>query len=353
MMSNLIDVSMRFCGPGEIEENNQWIVWAYGSYSLGWNSTQCNLWIENAVWLGSDQISIDSGYWRKTKDTTTVVTWIHEPACEGGYFSNEKHPVHWKDGYTGVLWGEWDRSGDDKYEKVSNFECLKCPNDVVNAIRVVGLILLVLVFYGCMIAINVRKKEESQQSILMRIMTNYLQILSVALSFNIKYPILFSNIFSLFQVIGSSSRAFVSFDWFIGDNTLFSSLSMFKIFLTALLPIVLFVLISMFWLLVYLIFNKWNIDLKRNMIVSLIVILFMLHPTLSISSFSLFQCTKIDSNDFRVTIDLKMTCYSSEHLLWMVFLGIPMLLIWWIGLPMLGLAILIKNRSKLNTLRMK
>ena len=59
---------------------------------------------------------------------------------------------------------------------------------------------------------NLNKKEESQRSILMRIMTNYLQVVTAVLSLNVSFPSAIHDIFLPANKIGSSSAPFVSFD---------------------------------------------------------------------------------------------------------------------------------------------
>ena len=75
-----------------------------------------------------------------------------------------------------------------------------------------GLILLVSIFFIILIIVNIRKKKESQQSILMRILANYVQLLSVSMSFNMKFPPILVQIFYPLQKIGASSEAFLSLD---------------------------------------------------------------------------------------------------------------------------------------------
>ena len=103
-------------------------------------------------------------------------------------------------------------TGDDKYEAVGNNQCAKCPDPTLNAIRVVGIIILVLMFMVVLISMQIRKKEESQRSVLMRIMTNYLQVITAILSYNISYPGVIEEIFMPADRVGSSSEPFVSFD---------------------------------------------------------------------------------------------------------------------------------------------
>jgi hypothetical protein len=93
--------------------------------------------------------------------------------------------------------------------------------------------------------------------------------------------------------------------------------------------------------------------LKRNIVISLISVIFLLHPTLTRSSLSIFQCIEIDKNDQRVLLDLDMDCYSSEHLMWCGILSVPILIVWVFGSPIIALLILIKHRKRLEEISIK
>jgi len=152
--------------------------------------------------------------------------------------------------------------------------------------------LLVIIFMVLLIILNLKKTSESQKSILMRIITNYLQIITTMLSFNIKFPNAINQIFAPAERIGSTSTPFVSFDCFVRDEelSLFTpSPNFLKTFLSGLLPIVLFILTVVIWIIVYFTIRKWCKDFKRNLVVTNVVILFLLHPNLTRTFFTIFQ----------------------------------------------------------------
>ena len=76
----------------------------------------------------------------------------------------------------------------------------------------VGVGLIVFMFFMLIIIINVRKKKESEISTLLRILTNYLQLLTTSLSFDVNYPQGLLQAFYPVSRIGSSSDTFLSFD---------------------------------------------------------------------------------------------------------------------------------------------
>ena len=236
----------------------------------------------------------------------------------GGYTNNTNQPTICETGYKGNLCSNCDIVDSQKYEQVGNFECLKCPDIVFNAIRVIGLCLLVFLFIMLLIIINVRKTKESEISVLLRIMTNYLQLLTTSMSFSTNYPDTLSDIFYPAQRVGGSSDTFLSFDCFVTDFQIkgpFESTALFKQFLLFFLPLILFIIVALLWVIVYLLKRKWVKDLKRNLVISFISIVFLLHPKLTEQSLSMFRCVEIDDGVSMMRMDTDIECYSSKHLL--------------------------------------
>ena len=67
-------------------------------------------------------------------------------------------------------------------------------------------------FLLVLIVTTIRKKKENQTLILLRIMTNYLQLIAAAYSFDLKFPKGLIDIFGSLNIVGSPSDAFLSFD---------------------------------------------------------------------------------------------------------------------------------------------
>lgn len=150
-------------------------------------------------------------------------------------------------------------------------------------------------------------------------MTNYCQIMATTMSYNMRFPDVVTNLFSPLQIVGSGSKTAFSLDCFDSDSQFklfFPSTTTFRMFMLALLPIILTVLLMPILAISTLIKRTSRDEFKRNIIVAFIVILFLLHPTLTDSSLSMFQCMEVDQNDFRMKYDLDVKCYSQTHILW-------------------------------------
>ena len=145
---------------------------------------------------------------------------------------------------------------------------------------------------GTLVTVNIKKTRESQSSVLLKILVNYLQIMAVTLSFGMRFPDIVLNMFFPIRTIGSSSGVLISFDCLKrqADFKLFTPSSLFlKALMAAILPIILFIGIIIVFSLLHLIFPKRFTDFKRNILVSFISLIFLLHPPISRTAFQMFQ----------------------------------------------------------------
>ena len=95
---------------------------------------------------------------------------------------------------------------------MSTYSCSKCPDPILNGFLVMFMILICFMFLLILVITTIRKKKENQTSIMLKILTNYLQLVGATYSFNINFPTSLLNMFGSMDIIGSSSDAFLSFD---------------------------------------------------------------------------------------------------------------------------------------------
>ena len=346
---NIFNVNFRFCKPGEQIEGKIWREWSPGTYSLKWNSTSWEQWFNNAVCEGGARISVNPEYWRKSYNSTTVITCINKNACKGGYVVNGDSPTQCATGYTGILCSKCEITKSSKYEQSGDFQWRKCPDPILNGIRVFGVGLAVFVYFFIIIIVNVRKTVESHVSILLRILTNYAQMITMTISLSSKYPTTLTDVLIPAQNIGESSQAFMSFDCFITNSEIkgpFASNSLFKLFLLNFLPIILFCIVALIWVIVHSVKKKWVKNMKRYLVISFISIIFLLHPILAQSGIGIFRCVKIDEGIMRSRVDTDISCFSYTHLKLCVLLGLPILIVWVISMPMIAIIMMYVNIKK-------
>ena len=126
----------------------------------------------------------------------------------------------------------------------------------------------------------------------------------------------------------------------------------------ALLPLIMILFFSLGWLLIYCLKRNGAI-LKRGLIVTTIVILFLVHPTLMELNFSMFNCYPLDILTDReieaksyLVRDFNIECWESKHLFSSLSIGIPMFSIWIFGAPLFGFIILYRNKDNLDSSHM-
>jgi hypothetical protein len=126
------------------------------------------------------------------------------------------------------------------------------------------------------------------------------------------------------------------------------SVDFFKIMLTAISPVIIILGFFIFWGIPSLIFKRIRTNFKRNLVVSLIVVLFLLYPTLTSLTFQLFKCYTFDQGSSRLQMDMNLECWGTTHLIFVLACGVPMLVFWVIGIPIVSLIHLIIWRKRLN-----
>ncbi len=224
---------------------------------------------------------------------------------------------------------------------------------MINALRISVLLVIIIAFFIGVIYFNMRTKKDSPQSILMRILTNYVQIVTAAASFNLTFPKSLEAMFTGVKTVGESAQVFLSVDCFILDFSIVSkadTTEYFKTLITALMPIALIILVFVFWgvLKPIPIFKMSWPKFRNNVVLSLVILLFMVHPAVTGMAAGLYNCYEIDTGEFWLYKDLNIRCWDSMHKTYAIALGGPMMVLWVIGLPFVGFLLVRHNRNKLD-----
>lgn len=101
--------------------------------------------------------------------------------------------------------------------------------------------------------------------------------------------------------------------FFFLDNDDNISVIYAKVLLYSILPFFIVVCVVTFWLLIYL-FRKT--PRKNELIASLIISLFFIHPSLINILTSTVSCTEIDPGKYYITSNLNYECNTDEHNAW-------------------------------------
>lgn len=179
-------------------------------------------------------------------------------------------------------------------------------------------------------------------------MTNYLQLIAVALSYNLHFPAYISDSLGSAQKVGAAQEVFLSFDCLLMSTRateIFNNVSHLKVMCMALIPPV-FIVIA--WTAFAIVFVRNPFKFKRYSCITIITIWFLFYPSLTEFCFRIFKCNEIGNGESRTQMDVTAKWWSPSHLKWIFSLGVPMLLIYVIAMPIFGFAVVYKFRRKLN-----
>lgn len=239
-----------------------------------------------------------------------------------------------------------------KYDTTRKNVCSKCLNPFVNIVRIAMFAILLLLYLSLLILANVVKKTENQTSVVLRILTNYLQVTSATFSFNLGFPnILVSMVAPISNAKSSFDSTLLSFDCMTSDMNFGKLADDSKVPMKALFsllgPFALIIGIFIFWTVLTCALRASRNFLKRTFTVSVITLLLLLHPTLTESAFSLYLCINLDDAGTRLERDLNVSCWTPSHTFWSLSIGIPIIVVWVIGSPVFGFILLFLRRKNL------
>jgi len=168
------------------------------------------------------------------------------------------------------------------------------------------------------------------------------------------------NMYEIFNLISSTGQSAFSLDCFVDpepvtesncnaltDNRL-RTFFLSSLFI-ALLPVLGLIVSSSYWVGRF-IYIKTTTGKGRGRsfyqynIVSIIIVLFLLYPSLVRTGFKFFSCSKesINGNRF-VEADFNIICWSPEHLAWALTLGLIIIFVYAVGIP-LGFLYILRTR---------
>lgn len=81
-----------------------------------------------------------------------------------------------------------------------------------------------------------------------------------------------------------------------------------------------------------------------KIIASIVIVLFLIHPTIIQYMFSNFKCFDIHGQS-RLLSDLEVICYETDHNTFSFIVAIPSLILWGVGIPMFALIVLMIYRA--------
>ena len=141
----------------------------------------------------------------------------------------------------------------------------------------------------------------------------------------------------------------VSYDCFLDTtqlNIFGSSKHLFKAFVSTFLPVI-FISIAIIVSIMFKLILWKRIRLIWWILIAIITVLFNLYPNTASLILSIFNCYKIEGV-FRMRRDLEIKCWEGSHNWWAFYFGVPMIVFFIFGIPILGIVVLFFNRKNLG-----
>ena len=215
----------------------------------------------------------------------------------------------------------------------ASFQCEDCLDTAL------FVVLILLAFSVCAFALylfvrDVRERD-SPYSPLLKIGINFVQFNAIALAFAFDWEAAFADLLTAEDAVMSFGTAYLEIACLTGDNA--------QSFVAETLVFVLspLLVMSLIWV-VYVHLGRPNVAKT-----TCAVICFMLQQTFTQRTMLLFSCVQLGSgpDDFFLTQNLDLRCWSSEHALLVAFLGVPMLCVYVLGIP-IGFLLLLRQKNK-------
>ena len=328
-------------------------------------------------------LNIKSGYWRHSLTTIDIRECFIENSCIGGISTNNINDICYK-GHK----GPYCDICINNYAKGTNDLCSECPKDQ-EEINILITFLIISIILGIVSFLIITANPSGNQidlvSGIAKVLTNYLQVFSLAKEFDVKWPSLLKIFYSTSNKASNPSIQFYSSDCSINFNY-------YQIFiLYNLLPIcfIIIVMIILFIISYYkeICYNKdlkeiednynkeqldsnnnislsesyENYTLNKNKIInsfinkctfikkwintSLVVGLFLIYPLLITNVFSMLSCIRV-GDKYVISNNMDIECYTVKHETYSIFAYIFML-IYGLGIPLLAFLLIFKYRNRL------
>ena len=240
---------------------------------------------------------------------------------------------------------------DNGYSVTSRYQCGKCPADYLNALRLLGIGGLVIVVCFVMVRSSLRSayQPKALHSVYIKILVNYLQLVMLTAQFRLDWPQVVLELLSAQEQTGQVTDQLFSFDCYLAsdDQDSYRTVLYAKLVIMTFLPCLLAGVAVAFWG-IFACCKKDKSVLKKELITTLCVLFFLIHPTITRLMFAMFSCIEIEGESWLIE-NLDIKCWSEEHLYYSLLVALPSIIIWVIGVPTLILLVIARRKRLLMT----
>ena len=247
---------------------------------------------------------------------------------------------------------------DQGFTRSGDFECRKCMDANTTFALIFVLVLVATGVTAYMVRSTIQSKGEPKEAkpMIIKLVVSHLQIVALVALFPLEWPQGVKTFFAIFAAssVSGGEAALFSVDCALAEWELFSSPFYALATVQAMLPFLVLALTGLFWtgLKYYRVFkgtHRPDQHYRRYMVVSVVVVLFMLHITLTKTALAFFTCTnkvgggpQVGNRSFNfLEVDTRIEC-SGGHTTWAYGLGIGMIVFYAFGIPLASFVVLRK-----------
>ncbi|CAD8099977.1 unnamed protein product [Paramecium sonneborni] len=365
-----LQVKSLFCELGEFYVSNDCQICqsSQGYYSVTYNSTQCSIFDKNKFEaITSNNILLKMGYWRPYYLSDRIEECFKNlEFCKGGWgVGNDLCAI----GHIGGLCEQCDtnnvRGLGQYFQNEQGQKCLECNNLINNILPFI--LTSIWAFISNIITLNsilttnkkftcyqisqrfgqiLFKLNLDQDSILLKLFFNYLWIFSLIFTFNINFT------FSFSFVSRTSDTSY-----FMASNLDCQLIELFNSELIYSRVIAMFILMNFQIILIQIGFNIMSIISKKEVDQSIIsvTILYLFvqnYSALIKQLFSIISKRQISNINY-IQGDVSLFYGDGNHLQWIYYFAVPILMIVGLILPLTFLLVLYMKSHKINEIRFR
>jgi len=308
-----------------------------GQYSFDPHDTVCSVCGTGMECKGGADVDIVSGYWRSQNYTDRVYKCTIEANCLGGGGTG-----FCTDGNTGKMCGVCDQG----WFRNGQFSCSQCSDPTqALVIGVLGgsalLFFLVLMVYT---TIKYARRNAKTTAVLLRILLNFIQEVVILRNLDLKWPDSLNQVFGGFKQIWAVDYTLTSYRCGYSDGSNSTDSVFMNQIIVCVGPVVLVLMCFVTWGLVAVI-KKSLMYLKCHLVAMYII----LHSTVLIQIFttnlSILSCLEVEGRKWLLT-DMRIECWTGEHLRSVLMYTLPSLIVWCIALPLILIIAIVRERKK-------
>jgi hypothetical protein len=295
------------------------------------------------------------GYWRANIYTDTFFECLNTEACLG----SKKPPKQLSltgecaEGYRSNLCN----SCEIGYSQASKHTCVECSNTDNAILKLVGLLVIAVVLSIVIVYTSMASatKPKSLKSIYFKILLNHFQLVSITSAMKLNWPKLVNIYLRSQENLGILTYQLLSIDCLIKSDDYESYIERVyytKLIIVASIPVIIILGCVFYWSIMSC-YKYSTIYLRRELIASIIILLFFAHPSIVISLFSSFNCMEIEPGEYWLIDSLDIRCWKGSHSFYVLAVSLPGIVAWCLGIPIICLYMLHKNRRFLDKVQVR